>query len=158
MSDLIKQQAHRIQYLEQELWIVKRQLQQLFLGQKMNGLIECRRPSMQFYEEEYEREHNIISTPRILQQDVKNDCEGIDTVDLDCDCDCVCGTELATAPGLESTSLQSTGQRANHQAQSMDPSLEGRQSPAKPRTGQPTLGVRAKSLPHLLGHNQYYSV
>ena len=70
MSALVKQQAHRIQDLEQELRIVKRQLQQ-FLEQKMNEILECRRAYMQFYKEEYEREHNILSIPRILRQDEK---------------------------------------------------------------------------------------
>ena len=79
MSDIIKQQAQRIQDLEQELRIVKRQLQQ-FQGRQMDEILERRRAWMQFYREEYEREH-MRSTGRILSQNLQNDGDGMDTPD-----------------------------------------------------------------------------
>ena len=48
------QQAQRIEELEQELRIVRRQLEQ-FQGKQMSEIMERRRAAMQFYREEYER-------------------------------------------------------------------------------------------------------
>jgi hypothetical protein len=50
------QQAQRIEELEQELRIVRRQLEQ-FQGRQMDDIMERRRAAMQFYREEYERLH-----------------------------------------------------------------------------------------------------
>ena len=63
MSDqtyLIEKQAQRIEELEQELRIVKRQLQQ-FQGRQMDEIAERRRAAMQFYREEYERTHGATA-------------------------------------------------------------------------------------------------
>ena len=53
---LIESQARHIQDLEQELRIVRRQLEQ-FQGRQMDEIAERRRSAMQFYREEYERKH-----------------------------------------------------------------------------------------------------
>ena len=52
----IKAQARYIEELEQELRIIRRQLQQ-FQGRQMDEIAERRRAAIQFYREEYERKH-----------------------------------------------------------------------------------------------------
>ncbi len=54
MSD---QQAKRIDELEQELRIVRRQLEQ-FQSKQMDEIMERRRAALQYYHEEYERLQN----------------------------------------------------------------------------------------------------
>ena len=55
METLIKKQAECIEELEQELRIVRRQLEQ-FQSRQMDEIAERRRAAMQFYREEYERQ------------------------------------------------------------------------------------------------------
>ena len=59
LEEKVKIQAKYIEELEQELHIIRRQLQQ-FQGRQMNEIAERRRAAMQFYREEYERKHGPI--------------------------------------------------------------------------------------------------
>ncbi len=70
------QQAQRIEELEQELRIVRRQLEQ-FQGKQMSEIMVRRRAAMQFYREEYERLHPNSERPCYTD----GRCGGQDTVD-----------------------------------------------------------------------------
>ena len=56
MDETVKQQAARIEELEQELRIVKRQLEQ-FQTRQMAEFARKRQQAMDYYKKEYERTH-----------------------------------------------------------------------------------------------------
>ena len=70
MEDVIIQQSRRICDLEQELRIVKRQLEQ-FQTRKMYEFVERRSAALQYYREKYERLHPNEPTT----------CSGSDEID-----------------------------------------------------------------------------
>jgi hypothetical protein len=73
-ASLVERQAQHIKDLEQELRIVRRQLAQ-FQGRQMGYIAERRRAAMQFYREQYEREHGPTATH------IAATSEGLDELD-----------------------------------------------------------------------------
>ena len=73
-SVLVEQQAARIQELEQELWIVRKQR---FQGREMDVILHRRTAAMQFFRKEYERRQNAPS----MCQCLNSQSGGYDDVD-----------------------------------------------------------------------------
>jgi hypothetical protein len=73
-------QAERIAELEQELAIVRRQLEQ-FQGAQMSAIQERRRAAMQYYREEYQRLHPNYGGPCHTYTEGRLGGAGQDTVE-----------------------------------------------------------------------------
>ena len=75
----------RVEELEQELRIVRRQLEQ-FQGRQMDEIAERRRQALNYYREEYERAHpgyqNVHGMPLVGRGLVMPDCVDEDSVDV----------------------------------------------------------------------------
>ena len=76
---VIQQQAARIEELEQELRIVRRQLEQ-FQGRQMDDIMHRRRAAMDFYREEYERTHGASRVDGVLRV-AEYEGDGLDEID-----------------------------------------------------------------------------
>ena len=75
MAAILRKKDDKIQDLETELRIVKRQLE-AFQGRQMDEILQRRRAAMQFYREQYERTHTIHG-----DENTANSEEGLDEID-----------------------------------------------------------------------------